>query len=394
MQKKKTVIAFIVNRIVPTGPLFVVQDIISFLPRDQYCVHIVELRPSAPEAEDMRTLLIGRGCYLHSLGCSFGALELRTRMVSRKLEGLLRKINANIVHSHTYHPDLVTAYLVNSFNVITTQHNLSLEDFVRSKGFIMGNYMHHRLLLALTKHKHLVGITHFVKDYYRTRLPQSKKFDVVYNGISPFRFFPVTEEQRKDLRTRLSLRQDTFIMVVAGTLSLRKDPITILKAIYQLRDEGSLPERFLLLFLGDGPLSAHCMRYAKGLKGKVQFAGFVPQPELYMQAANASISASLSEGFGLNVAEAVFCGLPTITTTIGPLLELSNSISALRELRFAPKDVDGCAQAILKSIKTTLGEKEQKQFMQQLSAQRMSQEYKLLYQDLVAQKTKQKNNCI
>lgn len=378
----KTTVAFVVNQIQRAGPIIVIQNILCSLPRGLYNVHIIELRHSAPEAEELRTELIGRGCYLHSLNLSFAQLELRTSWSARHLEQLLTEIKADIVHSHTYQPDIVVTRLRNKFPILTTMHNLSDQDFVYGKGFLQGHYMHHRLLLSLAKHKDIVCITDFVRDYYRTRLPQSIHYHTIYNGIDTQTFSPVNDEQRRELRDLLSLPQKAFIMVMIGTLSQRKDPITVLKALHLLRSEGELPENFVLLFLGKGPLENQCHRLAAPFKGKVLFAGFVPQPSEYIRASNVAITGSWSEGFGLNVAEAIACGLPIATTNIGALIELTEPLPSLHPLRFTPGSVRECAEAIKRSYATQMTAEEHAHFIDTYSIQRMGESYHRLFQEL------------
>lgn len=376
-------IAFVVSQIRRTGPIIVVLDLMKTLPRDLYDLHIIELRPSAEDGQEVRDEFTALGCELHSLNCSLLHLEMKTKLVASQLKSLASSLGIELLHSHTYHPDLICARLSSDFAILSTQHNLSLQDFSHKKGALMGAYMHARLLRALSSYRHIACITHFVRNYYQSRLPQGLCFHTIYNGIDPERFSQLSILRKAELRQELGIDPEHYVMTMVGSLSTRKDPITVIRALQLLDSRGLLPNNFCLLLIGDGPLRKQCCRYAETLLGRIRFVGFSTEPERYMQAADAAITASHSEGFGLNVAEAIMCGLPVVTTTIGPLLELTEDLPSLHALRFAPGHVEACAEAICLCFDAILGEDERKAFSRRFSGSRMGQAYHHLYQAML-----------
>lgn len=377
-------IAFVVNRVVTTGPIIVLRDIVHYLAQTGlYSMEVVELRSPSP-SDEMVLQLQELGCRIHSLGFSLWELELCTNRVANRVAQLLGAQAVSLVHSHTYHPDLVVSRLPASFTLLSTQHNLSGEDFMYKKGTLLGRYMHGRLMLALKKFPHLVGITEYVSRYYRCRLPDRTTITTIYNGIDEQRFCLADAIEKQRLRTALNIPLNSFAVVMVGSLSKRKDPLTAISAVRWLKERNALPQEFLLLLLGSGELHAACQKAMKGLEAQVRLEGFVSAPEDYMRAADAALTATHSEGFGLNVAEAVFCGLPTATTTIGALLELTEPLTSLHPLRFAPKEVARCAGvlALLPTVK--LPDVELTAFRKAYSQQEMGQKYHHLYQQLYA----------
>jgi glycosyltransferase involved in cell wall biosynthesis len=83
----------------------------------------------------------------------------------------------------------------------------------------------------------------------------------------------------------------------------------------------------------------------------VYFTGMVPEadlPSLY-RGAQALIFASLYEGFGLPLLEALACGVPTVTSTAGALPEVAANAALLVD----PTSVEQIAAAMQRIINDT-----------------------------------------
>jgi len=83
---------------------------------------------------------------------------------------------------------------------------------------------------------------------------------------------------------------------------------------------------------------------ALGLTGRVKFLGYVPRTELpsLYSGATAFVYASLLEGFGLPVVEAMACGAPVITSNNSSLKEIANGASLLVD----PQNVEELSRAM------------------------------------------------
>jgi glycosyltransferase involved in cell wall biosynthesis len=101
-----------------------------------------------------------------------------------------------------------------------------------------------------------------------------------------------------------------------GNLVEVKNPLRLLEAFAELRREQ--PGAALAL-VGDGPLRPQIAARAEGLgiSGALTLAGEVPAAEAarWLRAAHVCTLASLREGFGLAVAEALACGRPVAVTS-------------------------------------------------------------------------------
>lgn len=91
--------------------------------------------------------------------------------------------------------------------------------------------------------------------------------------------------------------------------------------------------------------------YAKQVSSRVDFLGMVPEgnlPALY-RGAEALILASLYEGFGLPVLEAMACGVPVITSNVTAMPEISGDAALLVD----PRSVEQISRAMERITRDT-----------------------------------------
>ena len=104
-----------------------------------------------------------------------------------------------------------------------------------------------------------------------------------------------------------------------------------------------------------------------GIREKVIPVGFLPDRELVelYQAADAYLDPSLYEGFGLQVVEAMACGVPVICSNTTALPEIAGDAALL----YAPSDVAGFADG----IESVLNNSDQAETMRTLGVARARQ---------------------
>lgn len=377
-------IAFVVNQIRPQGPLFVVQDIIAGLPEGYYKPYIIQLCTLEPQGEAMADELQAMGCEIIELGFTRGQLELCPRSAARLLDECLQYYNITLVHSHTYQPDIVTSYLAHRYILLSTQHNIAKLDFTYGKGRLLGGYMCRRLMRALSRHREVVCVSHVCRDYYRKVLPTRVNVYTAPNGIDNELFAPpASPSERAQLRHQLNLPEQGYVITYCGGLIKRKDPELILRALRRLKRRRKLPSDLRLLFLGKGPLERRCKHLAKPLGEQVQFVGFTDRVADYLSASDALITASHSEGFGLNVIEGIASGCVVIHSNLPIFDEILERVPQMRALRFNIGSVSQCADCILKAPSVTFDRQEALEMGDLYGRQRMALQYHRIYQQLL-----------
>lgn len=112
-------------------------------------------------------------------------------------------------------------------------------------------------------------------------------------------------------RARFGLPADAFVMVTVGRLVARKATPQLVEALQRC----GLPAAHLLV-VGDGPESDLIRQLAaeRGLSGRIHLLGQVDEASKFaaLTVADAFVSTSQHEGFGLVFLEAMACGLPVV----------------------------------------------------------------------------------
>jgi glycosyltransferase involved in cell wall biosynthesis len=167
------------------------------------------------------------------------------------------------------------------------------------------------------------------------------KVTVIYEAASS-EFVPAPPDAVHQIRQRYGL-PDQFLIHV-GTIEPRKNLTRLVGALQGLRDEGlTVP---LIVVGHKGWLYDEFFQFLEGLhvRDSVRFTGYVPSadlPTLYSAAA-AAVMASVYEGCGLPVLEAMACGTPVLSSNTSSLPEMGGDAACY----FDPYDVGAMARAI------------------------------------------------
>ncbi len=141
-----------------------------------------------------------------------------------------------------------------------------------------------------------------------------ERLRVVYLGIDPQEFPPVTAAERREMRRKLQWEERPWAVFV-GQLGNRIKGFDLLYAAWQqLCQEPGWDAN--LAVVGTGPsLSAWKQRAtAEGLGQRIRFLGFRPDVPAVLAAADLLVAPSRYDAYGLAVHEAVCRGLPVIVS--------------------------------------------------------------------------------
>lgn len=373
-------IVYIVNSLRKSGPVNVLYGIVRGLPVVGHEVHIIKLSEDEP-SRSMTNEFCNLNIKVWELHYSLRYLELATWRVRKQVRKILEQVQPDIVHTHGYHPVLVASQL-NRWMRVETLHCICKEDFVFSKGKLLGSYMVMRYLRALRKMNHSAGISKAVCRAYEP-IMGAERVTLVYNGCDTSVFYPLTPSQKEEIRLRHNVEKGEIIYVVVGALSHGKNPLLIVDAFVQLYKERKLSS-FRLWFVGKGPLFEMCQERAKGCPF-IYFLGYKTNAADYVRVADFEICASRSEGFGLNYVEALVANVPVIGSDIPPFREFTEIIPQLREMQFRIDDLEDLKRAILvsrniKLERETIGQQARALF----STERMASDYLKLYYKLLS----------
>ena len=377
-------VAHLINNIVQSGPVIVMRNIIRHMDRDKFRPIVICLRHEEkgdPIVKELRSIDV-KCIYLNY---SLLSLELQTGGVARKVLSVLQTENAHIVHSHGYHPDLIASRLSQNIICISTLHNICKDDFTALKGNLLGNYMKFRYLHSFSRIGHYAAISGAVQEYYAPHIKDgNERIRIIHNGVDLFLFQIPDENYQKKLRHQLQFPLSGKIFLVVGRLSTLKDPLIIIRAFKSLLESQKLSGDSYLFFVGDGPLSDACQKEIGDKTHNIRLLGFQKNVHEYMMAADYAITASHSEGFGLNYLEATACGKPVVATDLPPFREICGTGFQDNELFFSVGNQKELEDCILKSLGHAFNPQKVSDIRHRFSAETMSVQYQNYYTELSA----------
>jgi glycosyltransferase involved in cell wall biosynthesis len=173
------------------------------------------------------------------------------------------------------------------------------------------------------------------------------RISVTHLGVDA-RFRPPDPEERAAFLQRQQLVRPYILAV--GTLEPRKNLPGLLRAYARLAPE--VPHD-LVLVGAEGWLTGeiHATLEKLRLGGRVRMTGFVADDDLphWYGGADLFAFASLYEGFGLPVVEAMACGVPVVTSNVSSLPEVAGDAAVLVD----PADVDAIADGLRRVLTDT-----------------------------------------
>lgn len=171
-----------------------------------------------------------------------------------------------------------------------------------------------------------------------------EKITVVYQSCNPIFQRPVEEQEKTEIKKRYQLPDKYFLFV--SSIAPRKNLITICRALASIKKELQIP----LVVIGNGKKEKEAAREfmrTNGIEHLLILLNEMPVsndpgfttaadfPAIYQQAL-ALIYPSIFEGFGAPLLEALWSGLPVISSNASCLPEVGGDAA----LYFEPYDVD------------------------------------------------------
>lgn len=235
----------------------------------------------------------------------------------RRLTRLFRDERVDVVHAHQYAP-FVYSSLGRGWRsrrgLLFTEHGRHQPDFPRPKRIWANKFLLRRLDIV-------VGVGEAVRQalIHNEGLPPDR-VRVIYNGIDLTRFDPAAP-QRSVVRQELNLAEDDFAVFHVARLDYLKDHATAMRMLGQLGGETA---NVKLMIVGDGPELGGIERLRDELRlgDRVAFLGLRTDVPRLLQAADALVLTSVSEGIPLTLIEGMAAGLPVVATDVGGVKEV------------------------------------------------------------------------
>jgi len=226
----------------------------------------------------------------------------------------------DLLHVHYAIPHAVSAYLAkqvlrqnhSDVKIITTLHGTDITLVGLEPSFLP------LVKFSIENSDGVTAVSRFLKEKSITNYNIDKDIEVIYNFVDTKLFKPGKNAQ---LRKSIAPNNEKVLVHTSNFRPVKRvcDTIKILSLVKK-----ELPAKLLLV--GDGPDRSDCERLVRdlGLQDDVIFLGKQDGLEELLIVADIFLMPSQSESFGLSALEAMSCGLPVVSSSVGGLPELVN----------------------------------------------------------------------
>lgn len=230
----------------------------------------------------------------------------------RQLKKLLDKNHYDIVHTHTPVGSVITRLAArkarkNGTKVIYTSHGFHFYNGASSISWAIW-YPIEKIMAHFTD----ILVTINKEDYQRAKKFKTKAQLIHGVGVDTEIYNDKTTKQHNlSTRKNLSISESDFIITYIAEFNTNKNHKIILKS---LRDAIPQNSNIKVLFLGKGKLKEKTKKLARrlGIANNVLFLGYQDNVVDILRTSDLYVSASIREGLGMGVLEAIACGIPII----------------------------------------------------------------------------------
>lgn len=332
--KNRIKILYIVSTLKRCGPTNQLFNIVSNLDEDLFDRKVLTLSSETPDSLKPKFEEAGIIVESLNLGRLFGFIFGWNRLLSK-----VKSFKPDVIHTQGVRADNYALRLkAEGIKSVATIRCIPHEDYPMQYGKVLGVNMANNHLKTLKGLNVVAAVSQSISN---ALAKNSLKTVTIQNGCDISKYTPVSPEKKQLLRSKLNLPQEKIVLISVGHLSNRKDPITIIRAFKEVKD----PQKYELIFVGDGEIKTQCMSEAENYKN-IQFIGRVPNVDEYLQASDVFISASLSEGLPNSVLESLACNVPTILSNIPQHKEIFEGYPQYKDCFFNISDSLGLTEIL------------------------------------------------
>ena len=235
----------------------------------------------------------------------------------------VKKLNLDIIHSHTeFGIGLFARIMAKQFDIplVHTYHTM-YEDYVYylTKGYFdksSKKLVEHLIKFYCDKTAtELIVPTKKTYDLFKEKYKYDRNVHIIPTGIDIEKFYKenVNQNKVKELREKLEIKKDDFVILFVGRIACEKSIDFLIKNHVDIVKKNKNAK---LIIVGTGPDLEALENLSKKLKleNNIIFTGKVPWNEvaLYYNLASVFTTASHTETQGLTVIEAMAASLPVV----------------------------------------------------------------------------------
>ena len=223
----------------------------------------------------------------------------------------------DLLHVHYAIPHATSAYLAKEImsknrdlKIFTTLHGTDITLVGLEPSFLP------LVKFSIEKSDGVTAVSRFLKEKTITNYSCETDIQVIPNFVDTILFKPY---ENGEFRKALAPKGEKLLVHTSNFRTVKRVPDTI-RVFEKVQKE--IPSKLILI--GDGPDRSECERLCRQLDlcDKVKFLGKQDGLVEILSSSDLFLIPSQSESFGLSALEAMACGLPVISSSVGGLPEL------------------------------------------------------------------------
>lgn len=361
MSKYPIKVVYLITELHPGGAERILQTLVTGLNKKLFQTHVICLRGKGKIGQE-----------IEAAGISVDYVGWKKKwqfFLFFRLIRLIAQQRPDILHCHLFHTNILgrcARLFTNIPVVLSTVH--TMEKRPRPLHFLFDKWT-----ISLCQKE--ICVSKSVEEFTRemANIPATK-LQTIYNGISLKKLSP------SGPKACLDIPKEKFILGTLGRLVPEKGLDVLIKAFSLVYSQSP---KTSLVIVGSGPEERKLKKlsHSLGINHAVIWIPYSDEVALYYRSFDLFIAASIFEGFGLTVVEAMASGCPVVVSDIPPFRELLPK--DMPHLLVPPASPQLLAEKILtlatdKQLLKNIAQRGLKQ-AQKFSQEQMIQNYKNLY---------------
>ncbi len=240
---------------------------------------------------------------------------LYTPALASKIVEVSRFEKLDLVHAHYAIPHAISAYLAREIlgtqlKVITTLHGTDITLVGLEPSFLPV------MKFSIEQSDGVTAVSRFLREKTTTNYGIDKDIRVIPNFVDTGKYRRV---EQPEVRAKFAPPEERVLIHVSNFR-----PVKRVEDVIRIFGEVQKKVRSRLLLVGDGPERSACeiLTREMNLQQHVRFLGKQLELVPILSSADLMLMPSQSESFGLSALEAMACGVPVISSSVGGLPEL------------------------------------------------------------------------
>jgi len=303
--------------------------------------------------------------------------------------GILKREKIDLVHTHNSKTGFLgrlAGRLAGTPVVVHTVHGFAFHDSEPRWRQLLFRAMER---MAAPWADHTIYISQPLIDWARReRIIAEGRYTKIYSGIDLESFHPYNQEELRELRDELGIKETDRVIGFVSKLWEGKGHDVALQAMVQVVK--SFPQARLLL-VGEGSLEKKLKTssHELGLENAVLFTGFRTRIAEMTSLCDLCILPSFFEGMGRVLIEAGACGKPVVASNVGGIPDVVKD--GVTGILVPPGDPMSLSEGILRllqdpELRERMGQAARQRINEKFSARTMVQGIVDVYNDCLSQK--------